>query len=382
MKLYSYRYAMGTPSPLGSPELDSPQTAVFVFGAPEFGDEKMIFAGLKNIYPKSIIIGCSGAGEIFGNRIYDRSLSISVARFERTRLKSAGVPIELAAQSFEAGCKLANELNSPDLTGIFVLSDGLKVNGSELARGINSVVGAGVIATGGLAGDGSRFQKTWVIHNGAPSSGYVTALAFYGNSVHIGHGSRGGWDIFGPERFVTKSSGNILYELDGKPALDMYKEYLGEKAAELPASALLFPLQIRSSHNSTRRLVRTILSVDEEQKAMVFAGDIKQGSLAQLMRANFDRLIEGASAAVQMVNDIETPQANCLALAISCVGRRLVLGQRSEEEVEATLERLPEGTQQIGFYSYGEISPYVRGEGCELHNQTMTLTVIYEKEAA
>jgi hypothetical protein len=59
------------------------------------------------------------------------------------------------------------------------------------------------------------------------------------------------------------------------------------------------------------------------------------------------------------------------------VGRRLVLGSRTEEEIEATLEVLPKGTQQIGFYSYGEISPYTAGT-CDLHNQTMTLTTLSE----
>jgi hypothetical protein len=201
-------------------------------------------------------------------------------------------------------------------------------------------------------------------------------VGFYGDHVHLGHGSKGGWDIFGPERRVTKSSGNILYELDGRPALQLYKEYLGERAAGLPATGLLFPLSLRVTKSENKSLVRTILAVDEAHQSMTFAGDIPEGYLAQLMRANFDRLVQGASEAAQSTSR-NNGSAAVLAVAISCVGRRLVLGERTEEETEAALEVLPRGTAQVGFYSYGEISPYASGL-CDLHNQTMTLTTISE----
>jgi hypothetical protein len=213
-----------------------------------------------------------------------------------------------------------------------------------------------------------------------PQSGYVTAVGFYGDHIRLGHGSKGGWDKFGPERQVTKSIGNVLYELDGRPALGLYKEYLGDRASGLPATGLLFPLAIRTSQAEGKVLVRTILAVDEATQSMTFAGDIPEGVFAQLMRANFDRLIQGASEAATLTFDHHNgsySDSPTLSIAISCVGRRLVLGERTEEEIEATLEILPKGSRQIGFYSYGEISPYKSG-ACDLHNQTMTLTTIAE----
>ncbi len=381
MKLNSYLLPMGQRLPSLAPERESPNTVLFLFGAPELSAQPEVFKELRKLYPHSIMIGCSSAGEIFGDGVFDHSLSVAVAKFQKTKVRSAAIPIAGAIHSYEAGKMLAETLNEKDLTGLFILSDGLCVNGSELIRGVNSVV-KNVVVTGGLAGDGSRFQKTWVVQDSAPASGFVTALAFYGNKLQIGHGSQGGWDIFGPERIVTDSEGNVLYELDGRPALDIYKEYLGEMASGLPATALLFPLQIRSGREDKHKLVRTILSVDESKKAMVFAGDIPKGSLAQLMRANFDRLIDGAASAAQDTNPRIASGDRTLALAISCVGRRLVLGERTDEEVEATLERLPPGAHQVGFYSYGEISPYVNGNACELHNQTMTMTTLSEDEAA
>jgi hypothetical protein len=251
------------------------------------------------------------------------------------------------------------------------------VNGSELVRGLNSKVSPSVVVTGGLAGDGDRFRRTWVLEDRRPQTGFVTAVGFYGDRIQIGHGSKGGWDRFGPERCVTRSKGNILFELDGRPALHLYKEYLGDRAAGLPATGLLFPLALRANASDAKSLVRTILAVDEREQSLTFAGDIPEGAFAQLMKANFDRLVQGASEAASSTK-LSTDGGPCtLAIAISCVGRRLVLGERTEEEIEATLDVLPKGTRQIGFYSYGELSPFTTGT-CDLHNQTMTLTTLSE----
>jgi hypothetical protein len=229
------------------------------------------------------------------------------------------------------------------------------------------------VVTGGLAGDGARFARTWVLSDGKPEANMVVAVGLYGDRVRVTHGSEGGWDPFGPERLVTASAGNVLHSLDGRPALALYKDYLGDRAAGLPGSALLFPLSLRDSKSGANRVVRTVLSVDETTQSLTFAGDIPTGHYARLMRANFDRLILGAQSAG--VASFASHEGPALSIAISCVGRRLVLGERTEEETEATLV-LP-GTTQVGFYSYGEISPHASGR-CDLHNQTMTLTVVSE----
>jgi hypothetical protein len=363
----------------GFPALDSEQTLVLAFGPSSLLDAPAPLQALSAAYPSSCLLGCSTAGEIAGPAILDNTLTAAVVRFRSTRLRRASAPVSGAADSFAAGRTIGEQLATPGLRGVLVLSDGLQVNGSELIRGLNSVLADSVAITGGLAGDADRFARTWVLHKGQPVAGQVSAVGFYGDDVIIHHGSRGGWDIFGPERLVTRASGNVLYELDGKPALALYKEYLGERAAELPGSALLFPLSLRAGKDDTQQVVRTILAVNESEQSMTFAGDIPNGHLAQLMRANFDRLIEGAYGAarnsIAANDDLAEPG---LVVAISCVGRRLVLGERAEEEVESTLRAFPDGTRQVGFYSYGEIAPSGLGR-CDLHNQTMTLTTIAER---
>lgn len=359
------------------PNLDSERTIVLVFGASPYIDKPAPFKELRRHFPRSHFLGCSTAGEISGAALLDDSLSVGVCRFEHTQVATATAPIASRADSMTAGQVLARQLLKPTLRAVFVLSDGLNVNGSELVRGLSHVLPKSVVVTGGLAGDGDRFQRTWVLENATPTTGVVSALGFYGDHIRIGHGSQGGWDVFGPERIVTRSEANVLFELDGKPALPLYKEYLGERAAGLPGTALLFPLSVWSEGSADSKLVRTILGVDEATESIVFAGDIPQGWRARLMRANFDRLIQGAEASALMTRRSEDSGAPCLSIAISCVGRRMVLGERTEEELESVLGVLPSGTKQVGFYSYGELSPFANG-ACMLQNQTMTLTTIAE----
>lgn len=357
------------------PELDSPQTLVVVFGAAAYLDDPEPIRELQAAYPRAHLLGCSSSGEILGESLYDGSLSVAVARFDHTPLRTAVAAIG-AESSRQAGRSLGRTLAAPDLTSVFVLSDGLVVNGSDLVRGLSETVGPGPAITGGLAGDGDRFQRTWTVVDGKPIGGHATAVGLYGSRVHVGHGSRGGWDKFGPERRITRSANNVLYELDGQPALALYKEYLGELSRDLPASGLLFPLSVRAPSDGGRYVVRTILAVDEDDQALVFAGDVPEGYLAQLMQANFDRLVGGAEDAAHHAGLASSP-GPYLTLAISCVGRRLVLGERTEDEIEAVVASLPDDGHLVGFYSYGEISPHSDGT-CDLHNQTMTLTVVAE----
>lgn len=280
------------------PDWDSDNTLVLIFASPACCNNPEPIQELASFYQKAKIAGCSSAGEIFQDSLEDESLSVAVVRFENTEIRQAQADVSRAKQSFQAGEQIAEQLNDPQLLALFVLSDGLHVNGSELVKGLNSRVSEGVAITGGLAGDGSDFKQSWTIFDGRVESNKVVCIGFYGTHFHLGYGFKGGWDLFGPLRRVSRSKGNILYSLDDKPALDLYKEYLGEKAADLPSSGLLYPLAIQDSQaNEPRQLVRTILGIDEEAHALIFAGDIPEGWYAQLMRANFDRLIDSANEA-------------------------------------------------------------------------------------
>jgi len=337
------------------------------------GDE--VFAALRQAYPLAEIVGCSGAGEIYGSSVSDESLVVSALHFEHTAVRLATATIVEMAESYSAGQSMAQALLGDGLSHVLVFSDGLSVNGSELVRGFRSELPAGVELTGGLAGDGERFQRTLVFADAPASEKTLVAVGFYGSRLAVGYGSVGGWDTFGPERLITRSAGNVLFDLDGKPALELYKRYLGEHAAGLPATGLLFPLLLRSENGG---VVRTILGVNEAEQSLTFAGDMPEGRHARLMKANFDRLVDGAVAAAEVSLEGQGGRAAQFALLISCVGRKLVLKQRIDEEVLGIRQILGNQLPFAGFYSYGEISPHHSGTPCQLHNQTMSITTLGE----
>ncbi len=350
---------------------------VMMFGSPSVCKKSFLFSELKSAYPNAHVFGCSTAGEICGTQVFDESMVVTAISFEHSWFKGAKAVIDHMEDSYEVGRKLAKQFAHEDLAHVFVLSEGININGSELVKGLTTVLPEGVSVTGGLAGDGDRFRETYVCWDGGPWKHQVAALGLYGKSLQVGYGSFGGWDSFGPERLITRSKGNILYEFDGRSALDLYKRYLGDHAQGLPATGLLYPLLLRTG-DSEKGIVRTILAVNEEDQSLTFAGDVPEGAYARLMKANFDRLIDGAVEAAKRSHQIPGGASPDLAILISCVGRKLILQQRVEEEVEGVSDILGSKTIYTGFYSYGEISPFSQGEKCELHNQTMTITTIFE----
>jgi len=352
---------------------------VLAFGAKDLVKTLNTYAKLRDKFPNADIVTCSTAGEIAGLNVQDDTIVSTAISFEKANISPMIVNIKDYDSSFEAGKALANQLKNDSLKHALIISDGQLVNGSELVKGTNQVLTAEIPVTGGLAGDGADFLGTVVGLNDDLKEGNIVGIGFHGSDLKIGFGTHGGWDEFGPHRTVTKSEGNVLFEVDDQNALSLYKKYLGPKADELPGSALLFPLSMRLDEDSPA-LVRTILSVDETNQSMTFAGDVPEGSKVRFMKSNFDRLIDGASqAAIDGFNFQNEPVNPELVLLISCVGRKLVLDQRIEEEIEAVEEIFGDNAFYCGFYSYGELAPTTTGAMCDLHNQTMTLTTYSEK---
>lgn len=349
---------------------------VFFFGGRDILSTSIPYKDLKTFYPKAHILGCSTGGEIYNADVLDNSVAAAAVEFSKTQLQTASIRIGDMKDSFSAGTSLAKQLNRPDLCNIFILCDGTHVNGSELVRGLYDVLDQKVIVTGGLAGNGPHFKETLVGLDGPLEEGLIAAVGFYGHALQVRYGSVGGWKPFGPERKITRSAGNVLYELDGKPALDLYRQYLGEDASKNPASALLFPLSIRSHQNSKDEMVRTILGMDEKENAMIFAGDIPTGYLAQLMQGEFPQLVDGATQAASLA--MTEKSEHSLAILVSCIGRKLLLGEIISDETEAIADVFEHKIPTIGFYSYGEICHQQFTGKCGLHNQTMTVTTLHE----
>jgi hypothetical protein len=358
-----------------------PQLVLAFGGRKELMMEEHL-TSLQGAYPAAEVLLVSTAGEIADTIVRDNSLSVCALHFEKTQVAVVSGEIGVDESGETIGANLVTTLETENLRHVMVFSDGLQVNGTSLVKGILEHLPETVSVTGGLAGDGADFGETVIGLNETPVSGKVVLIGFYGDAVSIGYGSLGGWDSFGPLRTITKSNKNVLYELDNKPALALYKQYLGELAENLPSSGLLFPLNLHMDGDKDDvHVVRTLLAVNEEDQSMTFAGDLPAGKQVNLMKANFDRLVDGAAGAARMSTESLANSAPELAILISCVGRKLVLKGRVEEETEAVKKTLggDDTTFITGFYSYGEISPVAATEKqCQLHNQTMTITTFKE----
>ncbi len=359
--------------------LNTSAQLALVFGSKPILEERLFYQKMRSLYPNAHILGCSTAGEIQGTQVYDESVVATAVTFEATRIERARIALKEVENAFQAGERLSHALAKDGLVHLFVLSDGLNINGSDLVRGLTQHLPKDITVTGGLAGDGDRFKETLVFCDGDPETGSIAAIGLYGSNLRVGCSSRGGWDPFGPERLITRSRGNILHELDGRSALELYKKYLGEHAKGLPGSALLFPLSLRTPGSRETGVVRTVLSINEEDQSMIFPGDVPEGTYARFMKANFDRLIDGSINAAKSCSGALGSTPPDLAILISCFGRKMILKQRTEEEVEGVRDVFGDNTVLTGFYSYGEISPFISSGSCELHNQTMTITTFTER---
>ncbi len=350
---------------------------VLVFGATSFFDQSVALEALQASYPGAPLVGCSTAGEIRETVVTVDSAVATAVSFRDVDVKIETEVLPDAASSHTVGARLGARFTDAPPDHVLLLSPGVDVNGSDLVRGFTAALPPGILVTGGLAGDGDRFLSTRLLAHGEVTERTVVAVALSGSGLKVGFGSMAGWDDFGPDRLITRSDGNVLYELDGEPALDLYRRYLGPHAERLPASGLLFPLSVEVTETG-QRVIRTILGIDAEAGSVILAGDVTTGSHARLMKANVDRLVDGAADAAHRCSSVDGLDAAEFALLVSCVGRRLILKQRTEEEVEAVQEALGPQAVLAGFYSYGEISPVTPEARCELHNQTMTITTFSE----
>ncbi|CAN5674872.1 FIST N-terminal domain-containing protein [soil metagenome] len=353
---------------------------VLVFGCMEHFTDPTLVQALAEHFPHSQRVGCTTAGGISEDGVVDHATVVTALHFDSATFSVAAAQLEGMASSFDAGADLAKQLLSPELKAVLVLGQGGNINGSALIEGMVSELGESMPVTGGLAADDGAFLKTYTLSNEGVSTSNIVAVGFQGDNLLFSHGSFGGWQPFGPTRKVTRCVGNILYELDGAPALDVYKRYLGEYAKDLPGSGLLFPFEMLSDMRESLGQIRTILGVNELDGSLILAGVINPDGYLRLMHAQTNDLVDGAEiAANASLEGIVAGRGQALGLLVSCVGRKLVMGGRVDEEVEAVQDILGAHTVLSGFYSNGEICPGYQLKACSLHNQTMTITYLAEK---
>lgn len=376
MKSFSWQ---GSSSSLAQAMKDYKDVApqvIILFSSREELDSPDLHDVLRAAFPQAQVIGCSTAGEI-GDTVDTDSISLIGMHFEKSTIRCVSALTDGPESMATVGAELGAQLKGEDLAGVFVLSPGVDVNGSQLTRALKNNLPEGVSISGGLAGDGLAFTQTLTLFDGKIVPNMVVALGIYGKDAVVRSGSQGGWKPFGPLRRVTRAKDNILYEIDGSPALSLYKQYLGDKAVDLPSSGLLYPFAIMQKDGNSAGLIRTILNIDEEAGSLILAGDMEAGQLVCLMHGNIDELAAAAGRAAQRSSESQAKADDCAVICVSCVGRKILMGDDTEEELDAVREVFGDSAL-AGFYSYGEIALSEDTRQAELHNQTMTVTCISE----
>ena len=366
---------LSSASPLVSANL------VLAFGSTKRFNEGKLQGFLKSRYPTAQVIGCTTSGEISPNGVFDDSIQITAIQWEKTVQRVAQTKMTGMQSSFEAAAGLAKQLKADSLRTVIVISDGLNVNGSELLKGFQSVLGE-IPIVGGLAGDGGAFVKTLQLYNDLVSDNLVIAVGLYGPALIMASGALGGWKPYGPPRTVTKSEKNVVFEMDGKPALPLYRMYIGEAFSKgLPGTGLKLPLAVIEEGKRDVEKIRTLLAIDAKNNSLTFAGNVEEGETVRLCQTNHDRLVDGAGAAANLVMDgLDANKTNQigLALCVSCVGRKGVMAELVGDEIKLVQQILGPQTSITGFYSYGELAPRPNTTDSVLHNQTMTIGYLSE----
>ena len=333
-----------------------------------------LFEGLRALFPSAQVAGCTTNGEIFRGEVMDGSAVAAAIRFDKTEVRTAFRRLERNGDARAAGQSLAAELSGEGLKAVFVLADAFGFNGPDLVEGLSGALPKGVIVSGGMAGDDGRLSGgTRAGLDMTPCDGGVAAIGFYGQAVRFSHGVAGGWDPLGPCRHITRSAGQLLFELDGQPALDVYESFVGDGET---TARMRHPFCIKPEADSEQDVIWEVVGIDRENKALVFIDTVPEGSWAQLMRGVDEHLVDGAAEAARIAT-AEPPVGEALGLVVSCIGRKWVMGQRVGDETEAVQEQTG-SAPTIGFFSYGEVAPHARTGVCTLHHASMSVTMLSE----
>ncbi len=291
---------------------------------------------------------------------------------------------QLAIKGADEGTikEIAEQIGKSALTtfkkpAFLVVSGGLAVDGDEIIAGIESACGIGTTIFGGLAADFLRMQRTYVFNNDKLCDYGLLALILDEEKISLSGMAVGGWKPMGMDRIITKSVGNVVYTIDNEPALDFVSRYAGLKDLDTN-NALNFLIssnfQLQLKREDKHPVMRTPMQANAEDRSIVFAGSLPEGSKVKLCLLPGFEVIE---AALNEFNNYKKDQPEPDALILfSCAGRQLTLGPYVSEEIDGIKNIW--NAPLAGFFCYGEIGRVVSGQH-EFHNMTCSLATLMEK---
>ncbi len=357
-------------------ELGSVPEQVLLFVSSRL-DPTEVLAGFTSRLPANVqIAGCSSFAEINSEEGLDQSVTaMGITGLSCTTLKVDS----MMPDSRQAGRSIGAQAKELEASLLITFPDGMQGNTAEYIRGIQDILGAEFPIVGGVAAEHLAFQRTNEFYNREVLTGGAVAVAIRG-AVTLGTSARSGFQPVGGLRTITKVEGqHLILELDGQPALRIYKDFLGDTPANPQMVGIQFPLllvfDVAGSHMTSDdrvHVVRVVRSLDEEKGGLLLGGEVAVGMQVHLTRTVKDDLLRGAVEAVEEACK-KVPRPD-VAFIFGCAGRKLLLGPHYQQEMAGAFARLGREVPKVGFYTYGELSPV--HNVTIYHDETFTIALV------
>ena len=325
------------------------------------------------------IFGSTTAGEFTDGEIGEESAAIMLLDLKKEHYRVVHVET-----GDEDTLKIAKSVGRQGLDtfsnpAFIIASGGISTDGEMIIRGIEQAVGPKVTIFGGLAGDDFKMSGTYVFTNGKYSINGLVAIILDEDKVNVKGLATSGWEPVGTVRTITKSEGNVVYTIDDQPALDVVIKYMGvnrnidEWKDVIINVGSEFPMQLQ--RENAEPVIRAPLFANKEDRSLVCAGSVPQGSKIRFSLPPDDSVIEKVVNECATVKKEEMENADAMIM-FSCKARHLSLGPMVGDEIDQVKDVW--GAPLVGFFSYGEMGKATKGKH-EFHNNTCSLVLLSEK---
>ena len=370
----------------GKPEV------LFIFSAMLY-NHKELLNGIQSVTGEIPLVGGTTAGEIDSSGFSSQSVTIMAMSSDNLDFVT-GIGQDMSKDEKACSKSLTKDLASKTelskASSLLIFPNGMGGDGIKMIEGLQEELGQDFEIVGGYLGDDERFEQTYQYYNGKVYKDAIPGVLLCNkqNGYKTGIGVRSGFEPIGNRFYCSAAEGNVVKQFDGESALDLYKEFLGEERAQrLPGIALEYPFGLIDEKVSIGDKeyfqLRCGLAVDHDKGTISLAASIPEGSAITLTTASRNDIIKGAEqAAQQALESLEGAKPKAIMM-FSCVGRKLVLGRRTQEEIDAVKNVLGKDVPIIGFYTYGEIGPIDKLKNdlkaTKFHNETVVLWALGEK---
>jgi hypothetical protein len=348
-------------------------------------DHAVIIKEIAQAFPGLDLIGCTTDGEMSSVLGFQQDSLILMLFCSDDVGIEIGIGHEVSKDPIAAAHQAVQQANQnhdqPKLCILLpasYIADGTTTNGELILQGLKQALGENVLIIGGTAGDQYRFKNTYQFFRQEVLNDTLPILVFYGD-ILFSHGIGCGWEPLGSASVITKSEGTVLYEVDGKSALEFYQDYLGDRSPTAENPLAVFEGDSASADLSDRYYMRVPTTCDRSNGSINFLGNVPEQSTIKMTDINRDEVVAASKTSFQMALDNYPGTEPEAVLIFSCCCRRWLLGTRAKQEYQLVRNTVSQNIPIAGFYTYGEFAPLESGGETYYHQETFVTLLLGTK---